>query len=353
MFQQMFSTKNSNSIVGLDVEAGSIAATEVKVNGSVSVARTAIGSLPPGTIDDGEVVDTAALSEALKNLFAENRLGRSVRLGIANQRVAVRTMRLPAIEDADELDAAVRFKAQDEFPMPLEDAVLDWQVVAKIPGGEGEDQVDVVAVAARRDMVESLTAALRGAGLKPVGIDLSAFAMIRALVGESEDREGVALYCHLGDVTNLAVARGDTCIFTRVAPFGTEAIAAKLAERKGASLDEARRAVLLVGLEGDGGSGSEELDLAARESVGEGANKLVGELRLSLDFYSGQDDVPAVERIVFCGPGSTIPGLSDHLEDALSLPVDELRPQALNGLEDHEAARLTVSYGLALEEVSD
>ncbi len=348
----MFSTRNSNSVVGLDVEAGSVAATEVRQNGSTVVARTAIGSLPPGTVDDGEVVDTAALSAALKTLFSENKLGKTVRLGIANQRVAVRTMRLPDIEDAEEMDTAVRFRAQDELPMPLSDAVLDWQIVDHITGDEGERQVDVVAVAARRDMVESLTEAVRGAGLRPAGIDLSAFAMIRALVNETEDRHGTVLYCHLGDVTNLAVARGEHCLFTRVSPFGTEAIAGKLAEREGAPLDEARRAVLVVGLEGDGSSGNKDLDEPARDVVRESASKLVAELRLSLEYYAGRDEVPAVERLVFCGPGSSIPGLSDHLEDALGLPVDELRPRALAGLEDREAARLTVSYGLALEEAA-
>ncbi len=349
----MFSSKNSNTVVGLDVEAGSIAATEVRTNGSSVVARTAIGSLPPGAVDDGEVIDTAALSAALRTLFAENRLGKSVRLGIANQRVAVRTMRLPDIDDHDEMDTAVRFKAQDELPMPLDEAVLDWQIVDRVTGEEGERLVDVVAVAARRDMVESLTAALRGAGLKPAGIDLSAFAMIRALVSETEDRHGTVLYCHLGDVTNLAVARGDTCLFTRVSPFGIEQVAAKLAERQGISLDEARRAVIVVGLEGDESAGNEELDEAARAVMGESSNKVVAELRLSLDFYASQENVPPVERLVFCGPGSAIPGLSDHLEDALGYPVDELRPRALDGLEDHEAARLTVSYGLALEEAAD
>ncbi|MFN2612251.1 MAG: type IV pilus assembly protein PilM [Solirubrobacterales bacterium] len=348
----MFSTKKSSSVVGLDVEAGSIAATEVTLNGSAVVARTAIGSLPPGTVDDGEVVDAEALSTALRNLFSENKLNKVVRLGIANQRVAVRTIRLPDIEDAEELDTAVRFKAQDELPMPLDEAVLDWQVVGRFTGEDGERLVEVVAVAARRDMLESLTEALRGAGLRPAGIDLSAFAMIRALVGETEDPSGTVLYCHLGDVTNLAVARGDACLFTRVSPFGTEAIAGKLAERRQIPLDDARRAVILVGLEGEGSSGDSELDGAAREAVADSAGKLVAELRLSLEFYASQEGVSEVERLGFCGPGSTIPGLSDHLEDALGYPVDELRPRALEGLEDHEAARLTVSYGLALEEAS-
>jgi len=110
---------------------------------------------------------------------------------------------------------------------------------------------EVVAVAARRDMLQTLLAAVRSAGLRPVGIDLSAFALIRALAGEAADSaaapdpspEGenlpAILYCNLGDVTNLAVARGSSCLFTRVSPFGVEVIAQRLAERRTLAMDHA------------------------------------------------------------------------------------------------------------------
>ncbi len=171
--------------------------------------------------------------------------------------------------------------------MPLEQAVLDWQVVGHATGENGERQVDVVAVAARRDMLGGLMQALSRAGLRPVGVDLSAFGMIRALARESYSpvepgdyvdapgyprrlrrgrmagqvqRRGVGsraapeavpakLYCNLGDVTNLAVARGSTCLFTRVSPFGVEGIAQKLAERRQLTLEHARQWLVHVGIE--------------------------------------------------------------------------------------------------------
>src|SRR5687768_6291311 len=88
-------------IVGLDVETSSIAATEVR--GS-KVVRTAIAPLPPGVVNEGEVQDAEALSEALSEVFKQYKLSKRVRLGIANQRVVVRTLRLPLIEDDDELE---------------------------------------------------------------------------------------------------------------------------------------------------------------------------------------------------------------------------------------------------------
>jgi type IV pilus assembly protein PilM len=348
-------SKKTNSIVGLDIETGSIAATEVQGNGSGAVARTAISPLNPGVFNEGEVQDSDALSEALRAHFSKHHLGKSVRLGIANQRVVVRTLQLPLIEDEAELETAIRFRAQDQIPMPLEQAVLDHHVVSKGTGDEGERKMEVVAVAARRDMVASLLEAMRTAGLKPIGIDLSAFGMIRALDGQpvpEGEQPLTTLYCYLGDITNLAVARGPECLFTRVAPFGIESIATRVAERESVPLEEAREQLLDVGLEdaieefgdGSGPAGS------VRGTLEEGVSKLIDELRVSLDYYGAQEGVPPIEQVIVCGPGSTIPGLPEKIQASLGLGIEARTPSALEHLNEEEAARLTVSYGLALGE---
>ena len=352
---QLTSNSKPSSIVGLEIEAGSIAATEVKANGSIAVTRTAIAPLDPGIVSEGEVHDADALSSELKSFFAKNKLGKMVTLGVANQRVVVRTLRMPLIEDQKELDTAVRFQAQDHIPMPLDQAVLDHQVVAMESGEGGERHMDVVAVAARRDMVSGLIAAMRKAGLRPVAIDLSAFGMIRALTaGEPEPVEGAVvptiLYCHLGDVTNLAVARGSQCLFTRMAPYGLESIAEPVAESAQMASDEVREWLLEVGLDDsleDFGADREDAE-SARTALEEGASRLADELRVSLEFYGAQEGAPSIDRIVACGPGSMIPGLTDRLENSLGRTVEVDSPAALAQMDDEDAARLTVPYGLAL-----
>jgi type IV pilus assembly protein PilM len=370
----MFSATKQKSIVGLDVEAGSIAATEVSVNGSVELTGTGIVRLEPGAFREGEIADQEALTEALKQLFSEHKLGKNVRLGIANQRVAVRAMRLPLIEDDDELETAVRFQAQDHIPMPLENAVLDFEVVGRSGGEGGERHMEVVAVAARRDMIDAMLTAIRAAGLRPVGIDLSAFAMIRALgAGNSqataapqvayEDRVGqdeveaptmlpATLYCSLGDVTNLAVARGSACLFTRISSFGIEGMAQRLAERQGLTLDHARQWLPHVGLDQplEAIEGDPETVAAAREALAEGSAKLADELRLSIDYYRAQEGAANIESVVTCGPGSVIPGLVQRLERELGQRFEVGQPAPLSHLDGASAARLTLSYGLALSE---
>jgi len=178
---RMLSTPKNKRLVGLDIQAGSVAATEVWSNGHTAVTRFGTMPLPPGVVREGEVADAEQLTAVLKELFAHNKLAKYVRLGLASQRVAVRLLRLPAIDDHKELETAVRFQAQDLVPMPLDQAVLDWQVVGHTSGDDGERRLDVVVVAARREAVRGMVSALRGAGLRPTGVDLSAFGMIRAL----------------------------------------------------------------------------------------------------------------------------------------------------------------------------
>jgi type IV pilus assembly protein PilM len=355
----MISAKKPRSLVGLDIETGSIAATEIRGPEGRAVGKTAIAPLGPGIVAEGEIRDSGALASALQALFSEYKLSKNVRVGIANQRVVVRTIELPLIEDPDEIDAAVRFRAQDQLPMPLDQAVLDHRVIARREGDEGQKQMEVLAVAARRDMVVMLLETLREAGLQPAGIDLSAFGMVRALDGgqpAATSDEGMppvtTLYCHLGDVTNLAVARRGECIFTRVAPVGVESIADRLAQREEITTDDAREALMEVGLEESLEFFSDEEDdvAAAREVLEEGTAKLVDELRLTLDFYGAQDGVTPVDRVVVCGEGSTIPGLPERIQTGLGLGLTVETPFALSHLDKEDAARLTVSYGLARED---
>src|SRR5437763_14477296 len=214
------------AVVCLDIEPGCIAAVETRA-GQVTVERAASAQLPAGIVRDGEVVDVETLAGALRELFAAHKLGKRVRLGVANQRIVMRTLDLPPLKGAKEITSAVRFQAPDHIPMPLEQAVLEHHSLGVVETPEGP-RTRVVVVAARRDMIERLLEATRKAGLRPVGVDLSAFAMIRALY--RPELNGATLYASVGGLTNLAVAIYQTCAFTRVAGQRTASIDCALAE---------------------------------------------------------------------------------------------------------------------------
>jgi type IV pilus assembly protein PilM len=348
--------KSPKPVIGLDIEPGYVTAADVRVNGGISVVQAASASLHPGVVRDGEVMDPDSLADVLRQLFKEHKLDKRVRLGVASPRIVVRTLDLPPLKDAKQLAAAVRFKAPEQVPMPLDQAVLDFQTIGDVETAEGP-RTRVLVVAARRDMIDRLLSAVRRAGLRPEGIDLSAFAMIRALhrpVPATPAGEGVVLYVAAGGLTNLAVADGPRCLFTRVASNGVEGMVTQLAERRELTVDHARQWLSHVGLTTpvDEVDGDPQIVGEARTVLNEGARKIADDIRNSLEFYGAQSDGRPVERAVLTGPGASIPGFGDELARLLGLPVEtaavvEARPGALGGL---DGATLSVAAGLAVEE---
>jgi type IV pilus assembly protein PilM len=345
----VFRKKRSSqpSVVGLELDASHVAAAEVSVDGSLTLTRGAVAELRPGIVRDGEVVDPIGLAEALKALFAEHELPKRVRLGIAHQRIVVRTLDLPSvIEDPKALAAAVRQAAPDHIPMPMEEAILDFQPLGVVPGPAGALRSRVVVVAVRKEMVERAAAAVQGAGLEIEGIDLSAFGMVRALASE---HEGALLYVNVAGLTNVAVADATGCLFTRAAAGGTEAIAQSLATKRGLTLEHARQWMTHVGLVApvEGVEGDLDLVSATRATLEDGVLQLADAIRTSLNFYRTQENSQPVELGVVTGTAVTIPGFVERLSEHLHLPL-EARVVAAG--EDADAGRLTVAAGLAVAE---
>jgi type IV pilus assembly protein PilM len=239
--------RSGQELVGLDIQPGFVAAVKAHVNGGILIERAAALPLPADTVRDGEVLDEGALGEALQELFAHGGLSKRVRIGVANQRTVLRTLELPPVTDPKELAAAVNFQAQEQVPMPLGNAVMDFHALGIVDTPSGPRQ-RAVLVAAQRDMIERLLASVRRAGLSVEGIDLSAFALIRSLYRADPEQKGRVLYLNVDGLTNLAIAEGTTCRFTRVVGGGLEAMAAELAERRSIALAEARTLIASVDL---------------------------------------------------------------------------------------------------------
>jgi type IV pilus assembly protein PilM len=238
-FNLKLGRRGGADVVGLDIQPGHVAAVQAHVNGGITVKHAAGAPLPADIVREGEVLDEGVLAETLRELFKDGDLSRRVRLGVANQRTVLRTLDLPPVDDRKEIEAAVRFQAQEQVPMPLSNAVLDFHALGIVETPEGPRQ-RVVLVAAQRDMIQRLLAAVRDAGLRPEGIDLSAFALIRSLYRPDPEHAGRVLYLNVDGLTNMAIAEGTLCRFTRVVGGGIEAMASQLAERRSIPLVEAR-----------------------------------------------------------------------------------------------------------------
>jgi type IV pilus assembly protein PilM len=297
---------SSGGSVGLDIDGRYLAAAQVE---SGRVVRGVSLELPQGLVRDGEVIDRDRLAEALKNFVAETGLPKSVRLGVANQQIVVRVVELPRIDDEKQRDAAVRFQAAEAIAMPLDEAVLDHQIAGYAEAPDGSPRMQVVVVAARRSMIEGVLEAAKKAGLKPQGIDLDAFALVRTLATASAGGpdDSARVFCHLGGVTNLAIAVGTSCFFTR--------------------------------------------PLSAVWDDEDAGARLADEIRLSIDYYMTQGQAKPVGEVVLSGPGSVdeqlVESLGMHLglPTTVAAPLGVLDPSALTGEDPH---RLTVAAGLAM-----
>jgi type IV pilus assembly protein PilM len=339
--------RQDKTIVGLEMDPSHLAAAQVAVNGKLSVTKGAVVELRPGVVRDGEVADPVALTEQLRALFADNDLPTQVRLGIANQRIVVRTLDVPPIEDPKLLEELVRAEAPDHIPVPMDEAILDFQPLGVVETPAGP-RTRVVIVAVRRDTVERMVASAQEAGLDVVGIDLSAFGMVRALHGAGERH--AALYINLAGLTNVAVANDTGCLFTRAATGGLDAIVSSLTERRGLTVEHARGWLQHVGLETPLAEieGDAALVAAVRQTLEDGVHTIADTVRNSLNFYRMQESAETVDRAVLTGPAVKIPGFAARLSEQLQMPV---APTVVAGpAEEADLGRLTVAAGLAVEE---
>ncbi len=390
--------RGGGDIVGLDIQPGYVAAVQAHVNGGIVVERAAGAPLPPDAVREGEVLDERMLGEALQELFRDGRLGKRVRIGLANQRTVLRTLELPPVTDRKELAAAVRFQAEDQVPMPLAGAVLDFHSLGIHDTPAGPRQ-RVIVVAAQREMVERLLRAVRHAGLRPEGVDLSAFALIRSLYrpgasqaaapaadgesAENGERSERVLYLNVGGLTNMAIAEGTLCRFTRVVGGGLEAMASEIAERRGIPLVEARALLAAFDLPGAAAAAlppvptpapdesaaepepdpepaatdaqTEAFDPQVRMVLENGIHEIVGEVRNSLDFHRSQEGGGEVQSVVLSGPALEMRGFSEALEADLGIAVRRESVSfagAGDSNPDHPVSvhRLAIATGLATEE---
>src|SRR5436190_646268 len=165
-------------LVGLKIGATQLAASRVANNGSARLLQLARGPLPPGIVVSGEVRDIPALTAALDEFFRTNKLPRKgVRLGIATNRIGVRSFELGGVENEQQLENAIRFRAHEALSIPVADSVLDYHVVSETVDEDGTTRRRVVLAAAYRDSIDRYVAACKEVGIEVVAVDLEAFAL--------------------------------------------------------------------------------------------------------------------------------------------------------------------------------
>jgi type IV pilus assembly protein PilM len=350
-------------LIGLKIGASQLAAARVSNNGSAELLQVAREPLAPGIIVGGELRDPDALSEALKDFFEKHGLPKKgVRLGIANNRIGVRTFEIAGIEDEKQLANAIRFRAQETLPIPIDEAVLDYQVLGDGVGEDGQPTKRVLLVVAYRELIDRYVDACKKAGITLVGIDLEAFALLRALQAPQEgvgtDATAALVVVAIGhERSTFAVSDGRVCEFTRVLEWGGSALnvaIARAVDSAPSEVEDWKRALSLMDeMVPDGLTADQSKN--AREAMRRAIQTFARELVSSLQYYQNQPGSLGIGEIVLTGGTAHLPGLAGELERLIGVhvrvgdPLARLKVSKKVG-QPEQIGSLAVAIGLGIDD---
>lgn len=344
----------SSCRVGLDIGTSAVRAACVS-GGKSGTSLVGFGqvALPSGAVEGGEVREPEVVTETIARLWKRTKFGsKNAVVGVANQRVVVRQIDLPYMEEK-ELRASLRYQVAEHIPMPVDEAELDFQIIDDFVTDSDEHMMRLLLVAAARDMVGAIVDAVSSAGLRPAAVDLTPFAVARAVSHAARGEAGLngaeAIIDVGAGVTNIVVHHNGEPRFVRILLIGGDDATNALADEMDVSFDEAEAVKLDLGR----GVGIPELRMLLDGRVGD----LVREIRGSIDYYSSLEDSEPVVSVVITGGGSLTPGLIDRLEDSLGTQVRKGAPLSdvalgKSGLTDEQVLQIqpvaAAAVGLAL-----
>lgn len=315
-------------VIGLDIGTTHVRAAELEF-GSGGPARTAQPSvvrygevaLPHGAVRDAEVVEASTVATAIRRLWSENKFShKEVVVGIGNQRVIVRDLDLPSMPAA-QIRSSLPFQVQDMLPVAVSDAILDYLPTGSFAGEHGK-MLRGLLVAATKDTVHANTEVVEAAGLRPVMVDLGAFALTRVMArGELAGRT-VALVDIGARVTTVVIVANGQPALVRMLPSGGQDVTEAVAGALSISLTDAEQAKRHIGV---GFATEPELQVGA-EAIRTVASSLIEAVRNTFVYYASAGQHSAPEVAVITGGGSQLPGLGQYLSSATRLPVTVGRP---------------------------
>jgi type IV pilus assembly protein PilM len=332
-------------LIGLDIGTNAVRVAEIEPGDPPRLVSFGQVALPYEAMRDGEVADPAAVTATIQRLWKELSLRKGeVRVGIASPRVLVRVVEMPQMSD-DDLAGALRFQAQELIPIPLEEAVLDFQVLEAIAPpatagapadaeqpaeltetaqvAETQPMVRVLLAATHQETVRTLVGAVRAAGLSVGAVDLVPLALIRAIGRRVSDNGpgAEAIVSIGGGVSVVVVHELGLPRFVRILGSGGRGLTDAIARDLELSIDQAEA------LKRQGDRAPDDLAQRAGVAMARPLGELVEQIRGSIDYYRTQPDATRVLRVTLTGGAALTPGLVDQLGNLIGVPVDVAAPR--------------------------
>ncbi|HWJ12550.1 MAG TPA: type IV pilus assembly protein PilM [Gemmatimonadaceae bacterium] len=336
--------------VGLDIGSGLIKVAVVDHSKrEPELVRVSITPLLADAIVEGEVMDPGIVADAIKaTLAAAGVKSTAVVTGVGGRDVIIKKIQIERVKEQQAREL-MRWEAEQHVPFDMESVELDFQILD--PDAEGLE-MNVLLVAAKRELIESKVRVLTDAGLEPACVDVEAFALHNAFeVSHPDAMTGVVGLLNIGhDVTNINILDEGVPLLTRDLTVGTRRIREDLQRERGLSLDDAQRLI-------QGYDRSPHLDAVLE---GRSEEIAVG-IERAAAFLSQNSRAGSLRTIYTCGGGSRIPGLNEALAKRLRLTVKRANPLAnlkvregaMESLvTDEIAPLLMMPIGLALRKVA-
>lgn len=339
------------TIVGLDISTSSLKVIELKPAGKhVRMHRCAFRPLPPGAVVDNLVKDVDGVSQAIRDLFQEARItGRKVATSVSGGTAIIKIIQVANMTELD-LEDQISLEAEEYIPFDIADVQLDFQIIR--PAAKGEDMMDVLLAACKKEMIQNHVQTIEAAGLQVSHFEMDLFALTNAFErflqppGSNPD-ECVGLINIGASLTNFCILRRSAPLFTRDLPYGGNQLTEDGMRRFNASREE----VLAMQ---ESTQPSREF---TRDVLGPFLDQLTLQLTHTLDFHHNNNPTLPVQNIYLTGGCAMIPGIDAFLSRRLGIPVTVADPFAK--LQDSKkfppfdgwGPRMMVALGLALRGV--
>ena len=362
------STKSRGKrLIGLDIGNYSVKALGVYANGTgQKIECLAMSEADRETRQNGR--DPKVLTELIKNCLAEGRIaGKEVVIMISGAQVFIRRITMPPMPE-DELDEVIPFEVQKYVSMPIDKMAVDYMIVGE-KEEDGVNKLDVILVAAPKELVEQELSIARAAGLKPVAISVAPMVQWKTFtLRNSEQRDKVSAMVDIGyERTVISFFNKGVLEFTRSINLGGNDVTKSLISAPISEAGKELRTLLYDdadALKREHGFPSPGKEGVTKEGISFAhlsmlmrpvLEKLLSEIRTSFDFYTTEFHVPHVEKIIISGGGSELKGLREFLAKEMGMEVESANPMLgakyVDGISEEITAASTPSlvtaYGLA------
>lgn len=353
----MFLRRN-NQLVGLDIGSGSVKLLQIKEGRrGYKLEKFGIKTIDPELIVDGTVMDAGRVVEAIKELLVEQKVKtKDVAISISGHSVIVKKITLPVMVE-DELEESIRWEAEQYIPFDISDVNIDFHILGVPEGGEAQDQMNVLLVAAKKDKLAEYTGLVTEAGLNPVVVDIDAFTLENMFGTNYDVREGevIALINIGASMMNINILKGGTFAFTRDIPIGGDKYTEATQREFNISYEQAEQ--LKRGETGEG------IDSAALLNVFHTLNgEVANEALRSIEYYKSTSTNEHIEKVYISGGTAKIPDLGTHLAERLGIAVELIDPFQRLDVDPKEfdpeylkevAPMAAVAVGLAIRKAGD